>query len=561
VELRVLRVFAENFRTLVNFDYQFQTGYCPISGANNAGKSCVIKILEHFLEGNERGLRYGGANQISFEKDHTQWLSPEHMLIGVCVEFDRQDDSETFFFLDKFAPTPAVGSSVTLKVIQKFEPSKNPVSSSFIDSVELDAKTTSEVIKKLRTSANLVIHNSTNAGWRRYYFDESLVELDEIQLDEKDKVALKDAERKLHTRISQAAKKQTEHLSLLLRKLNDEYNINLTTLDVSRRSAFPLSVILQDKQVQVPLHEWGSGTRNRTEILMSLMQAARTKAAASEEDRTTPIVILEEPESFLHPHAQAEFGKILSSLADELGIQVIATTHSPYMLNQRMPGSNVLLRRKSDKKRALDTEIVNTSGDSWMVPFSEILGIVPPEFESWKSVIGLQSDCAILVEGVIDQEYFHFFRERYPKLYGIPANVEIEAYGGVDALRNVAMLRFVRRKFKKMYITFDLDAKAAVLRSLESIGLVEKLDFVPVGRAASGAECIEGLLPNSVMQSVYGREIALVQQLNSAKPDERKSAKNSLKAKLLEELKSSNPQESELEEFRKLFATISKNLK
>lgn len=379
--MKVLRVFATNFRTLAAFDHVFDRSYCPISGANNAGKSCVIKILEHFLEDNDRGYYYNPGLQISFEKDRTQWVQCEFVEIGLCLEIDREEDSEKFFFLDKFAPTPATGQSVELRVVQKFEAAKSVQTKAFIDSEELETKTSVEVVKKLRSSANVFVHNSTNAGRNRFYFDESLIELAETQIDEKDKREIRDAEVKLRSKITQAAKKQKEHLSQLLGRLNEEYEINLTTIDATRRSAFPLSVSLTDRQVQVPLQDWGSGTRNRTEILMSLMEASRTKAAASEENRTTPIVILEEPESFLHPLAQAEFGKVLGALADEFGIQIIATTHSPYMLNHRKPEANILFQRRVEKKRLLETCVVDTSGENWMAPFAEILGIVPPEFE------------------------------------------------------------------------------------------------------------------------------------------------------------------------------------
>lgn len=497
---------------------------------------------------------------MTFERDRTQWLNPTHMEIGICLEFDREADSETFFFLDKFAPKPATGQSVTLKVVQKFETGRVSLVAS-IDDGELDFKTSSEVLKKLRTSANVVVHNSTNSSMKRYYYGESLIELDEFQIDEKDKRDLKEAEKKLHSRISQAAKKQTGFLSQLLKKLDEEYDVNLTTLEVGRRSAFPLSVTLQDKQVQVPLHEWGSGTRNRTEVLMSLMQAARTKAAASEENRTTPIVILEEPESFLHPHAQAEFGKILSSLADELGIQVIATTHSPYMLNQRNPAANVLLRRKHEKKRVLETAVVDTSGERWMAPFAEILGIIPHEFEAWREVIGLQNEKVILVEGPVDQAYFEFFRDNHPTVYQIPKDVSIEPYNGVDALRNVAMLRFVKRKFKKMYVTFDLDGRDAVTRHLESIGLKEKQDYLAIGKSTPGADCIEGLLPSQIVSSVYATEVDLVRATQSTKPDERKSARNNLKARLLDQLRQSGLPSSEFADFKAAFGQIARGLK
>jgi hypothetical protein len=62
---------------------------------------------------------------------------------------------------------------------------------------------------------------------------------------------------------------------------------------------------------------------------MSVLEAIRMRSSATE-DRSTPVFLVEEPESFLHPSAQAEFGQVLNGLAEELHIQIIATTHRDF---------------------------------------------------------------------------------------------------------------------------------------------------------------------------------------------------------------------------------------
>jgi len=423
--------------------------------------------VQHFLEDLDRSFFSYGRQEISFEHDKTQWVDCENLEISICLEIGRDEDSETFFFIDKFTSKKIEGDSFELKLKQVFRPNKSYTTSCFIGSDELDEKTSLEVFRKLKSAANIVVHNSTNSGARRTFFGDGFTQLAESQMDEKDKKSLKEAEKNLKLKISQVAKKQTEQLTAMLSRLDESYVFDLTTVDSLRIAAFPLAVSLQDKHVQGPLQEWGSGTRNRTEILMSLMEAARIKTAASEENRTTPVVILEEPESFLHPVAQAEFGKLLTLLSDELGIQIIATTHSPYMLNHAKPESNTLVRRKVDRKKYFETEVVNTSGENWMEPFASILGIIPPEFNSWRSVLGLNSAVVILVEGDMDKRYFEYFKENYPNIYQIADSIELEAYGGKDSLQNVALLRFARRRFKKMFVTFDLDVEKAVAKSSE----------------------------------------------------------------------------------------------
>lgn len=146
-----------------------------------------------------------------------------------------------------------------------------------------------------------------------------------------------EAEDRLQKQLKRVAKAQTSELNGILGKLNDRFDVELSTVDSSSSRRIPLSINLTDKNVAVPLPEWDSGTQNRTRILMSILQASRTKSRERLEDRNAPIVVIEEPESFLHPSAQAEFGKVLQSLSDEFKIQIIVSTHSPYVLNQVHP--------------------------------------------------------------------------------------------------------------------------------------------------------------------------------------------------------------------------------
>jgi predicted ATP-dependent endonuclease of OLD family len=146
----------------------------------------------------------------------------------------------------------------------------------------------------------------------------------------------------------------------------------------------PLGISLRDKHIEVPLDNWGSGTQNRTQILMAVLQANRIKTTASPDDKITPIVVIEEPEAFLHPSAQSEFGRVLRTLSQDFGVQIIVATHSPYMLNREEPASNILLCRQMRRGKAYETKTVDTSDNGWMAPFAEHLGVEASEFSSWR---------------------------------------------------------------------------------------------------------------------------------------------------------------------------------
>jgi predicted ATP-dependent endonuclease of OLD family len=43
--MRLNSITTKNYRTLQDLTLQFSKNYCTISGRNNAGKSCVIRLL------------------------------------------------------------------------------------------------------------------------------------------------------------------------------------------------------------------------------------------------------------------------------------------------------------------------------------------------------------------------------------------------------------------------------------------------------------------------------------------------------------------------------------
>jgi putative ATP-dependent endonuclease of the OLD family len=268
--------------------------------------------------------------------------------------------------------------------------------------------------------------------------------------------------------------------------------------------------------------------------------------------------LVEEPESFLHPSAQAEFGQVLNNLADELSIQIIATTHSPYMLNQREPTANFLLERRVYRGALRDTVIKKTDGENWMLPFSENLGIVPSEFSAWESVFRANSGKVVFVEGSIDKAYFQHFKENYEDIYDIPEDVEIVSYDGSGALKNTSILQFMVEKFSRVFITYDLDCEKDAKSSLEKIGLEPQKDFCAIGKQTPGCENIEGLLPAEVKRAVYASEHETVAALTSHDSKNRNSAKSKLKQDLLSEFKKRRIDCKELSDFRRLFQTIRK---
>lgn len=269
-------------------------------------------------------------------------------------------------------------------------------------------------------------------------------------------------------------------------------------------------------------------------ILLTLFRAKQIAEEHSSASKVTPVIVVEEPESFLHPSAQAEFGRVLQDLADEFEVQLIVTTHSPYMLSHSRPESNILLERRVVRGQVRETVQVDTATSSWMEPFALALGIRDEEFLPWKELFFKDVNALLLVEGDIDAGYFNLLRDERHGPKALSFSGEIFAYGGKDTLKNQTLLRFIRDRYERVFVIFDLDAESDVEKVLKALGFEKGKTYTPIGVDEPGKRCMEGLVPETVNGVVHAARPDLISAL-SGTPEERRSAHSTLKGLYFEE--------------------------
>lgn len=557
--MRLTHISVKNYRTLEDININFPTDYCTISGHNNAGKSSIIRILRILLEQNRPSF---DMLTLDYNVDKTQWHKAEDPIVIECaICLNKNDDCGLLNFIEKISRKNFDGEDVHLQISTELSAQDIKTQKVKLDKCDVQDTDAKEILRKLRSMNCLSLHNSTLSSFEHFLFSRTRLGSGyPIVFSAEEQTAIATAEETLLRKIKKLTRDHKNELENMIGKLNEKFAVEFSTIGRLPPSRMPIDVNLSDRSAEVPLADWGSGTQNRTRILISILQAKKIKTA-SVDDRITPVVVIEEPESFLHPNAQSEFGSVLQTLSSELKIQIIASTHSPYMLNQISPSSNILLRRKTLHKKPQGSEIADTTAEEWMTPFAEHLGIIPPEFDKWRHVFAKHGSRIVLVEGESDKEYIEYLRKRHQNVFSISQEIEIVAYNGKDALKNVALVKFVLSKVEKAFITFDLDADSEVKKPLLAIGLIENQNFAAVGLNKPGRDAIEGLLPDRVLSAVNGRETDLIMQLQSVDGSQRKDAKRVLKKKYLEEFKSmSDFSESELEPLSKLARLISKHL-
>lgn len=534
--MKIVSLKAKNYRTLEDLNIKFSGAYSAICGPNDCGKTNVIRAIRLFVGDDSPFIVEDSEEGASFRQDYPKWRSQstdQAIEVELAVEVDSDRDAALFQFIIKQLQLEAGQSNLTVSIRETFKQSAKETEPDVevkIGTKTYDGLDAQEIRKRLRNSRAVLFHNSTEAN-SGLPFRTSAGVL--VQAEKAGHTSLLNQIKKNVDRgLARLAKTHKQELEELLGRLSTKYEVGLSmpTFDFG---SVPLGVTLGQK-FQVPLNDWGSGTRNRTLVLMALFRARRMSLAAASAEKITPVIVIEEPESFLHPSAQAEFGRVLQDLAEEFGVQVIITTHSPYLLNLRSPESNILLARDVKRRQPQATRRLDTSGDKWMDPFAAALGLDSDEFRPWKGLLVSSASSALLVEGDTDKAYFELLRDSAHGDSRLIFDGDIIPYEGVGNLQNSILLKFVQARYQKCFITFDLDSMPALEKVMKQVGLERKKDFEPMGIDAPGKRAIEGLLPVSVTQAVCSDNHELVQALMSGEKAERESARNKLKALYLE---------------------------
>ena len=539
--MKITHLRIRNYRTLESLDLDFPSSYAAICGPNDCGKTNVVRVIRALVKVDSPFSVFDvdDVEEISIKDDFPKWkdtkTSQREINLELILSVERDRDAGFFQFLTKQLSVSTNGASIGVAVAVTYR-SDGPEREVHVtcEGKKYSGIDAQQVLKQLQSSRHVLFHNSTQIdlpppfrGHRGGYIRAASPEHEALV------TALKTKVNRGLGRISKGHQKELEGL---LGRLETKYKVALS-MPAFDFTSVPFNVTLGQKKVEVPLDDWGSGTKNRTLILMTLFRAKQLGDADLSASKITPVIVVEEPESFLHPAAQAEFGRVLHDLSEEFRVQVIVTTHSPYLLNLNNPTSNLLLSRHTLYKQLRETVRVDTTGDNWMKPFGLALGLESDEFKPWKELLLSGSDAILLVEGETDKQYFEMLKDQAHGNHKLDFNGDIVSYDGTGSLQNTVLLRFIQNRYRKLFVTYDLDAEKRLEKTLTALKLEKKRHYMPVGTDAAGKRSIEGLLPDAIRTAVYAAHSDLVQEAMQGTKDEQDSARGKLKKLLLEEFK------------------------
>lgn len=360
--MKLSSLSIRRYRTIDSIDLNFPSSYAALCGPNDSGKTNVIRAIRAMMRDDDESPYFHGEDDgVTVKDDFPKWLDipPESRSISISLqlEVDAERDAGLYQFMLRQLQIESAQSLLVLQMNAAYSGEKPaPKVSVTCAGNTYDGLEAQEVFKKFQSSRSILFHNSPQSELARLRFREGFGQLRELSGE--GAAAVAKLKRDMDKGLQKIAKNQQQELEGLLGRLETKYRVGLSVVAFDL-GWLPFNLTLGDSKHDVPLDNWGSGTQNRTLILRTLFRAKQIGEAEASASKITPLIIIEEPESFLHPYAQAEFGRVLQDLAEEFKVQVIVTTHSPYLLSLTHPVSNILLTRKSHYGQLRDTQRVD----------------------------------------------------------------------------------------------------------------------------------------------------------------------------------------------------------
>ena len=203
----------------------------------------------------------------------------------------------------------------------------------------------------------------------------------------------------------------------------------------------------------VPLNKRGSGTRRL--ILLNYFRAQADKQA-DEEHVTDIIYAFEEPETAQHADHQRMLMQSFSKISQQLGKQVLITTHSPELAGMLNPDGVRQIEHTSEGQ----THVNNTPD---LMKVAKDVGMLP-------NIVGLPGrlKMAIFVEGPNDVQFLRVILMNYcPQIFENNDTVLIPVGGG--AFQHWLSLQILERLNPVKFYLFDNDeAGSGYARKVEN---------------------------------------------------------------------------------------------
>lgn len=484
--MKLIEIRVRNFRSIEAEQHFRIPGRMTLVGPNNSGKTNLLRAIQVLFTGQSNTYGYTRDNDLTFG------VGKARTSITATFDGDPAAEPEIYESIDELHAlqgTKRTDSQLNLTLY--FTDTNTPVYS-FFPNIKRP-KAGAQAAQYSRTHIALV--NRLLGGFSLHYVP-SAKSVNQIYLELLTPF--------LRRKVSKVIEPYLPEIGNSLKEAADALNAELKTAKLANYEAsFSLpgqsvealvsgfDFMIADPQ-RTPIHEKGMGIQT-TALLAAFRWITKQEAAEGRE----VLWLLEEPESYLHPHLASNCNSILENLAEDA--TVVKTTHSMAFVPQDPKYvSGTILNTKNR------TEIEGYKTFTEAVSAIRIaLGIKFSDFYN----LALFN---IFVEGPSDRELFSWVLgqlpvEAYPLSFARQA--QFEDFGGVKHLSGFlrATYQFIRREHACLAVFDGDDAGEKERRDLQayfgqnSIPFEANKHFVSVRSRFA----IEGLFPDDWIKTVY----------------------------------------------------------
>ena len=345
----ISKIQIQNFKSIQNQEFDLSS-FTPLVGYNNAGKSNILEAIKWVLR--------KSSLPVSFFNDPTQPIAMVAEIVGISdVILDNIDPTHK----ERITPF-LLNGKLSIKRIQDFPGQPVPQIKLFVlhptDSTTWQSNPTGidNAIKDLfpepihigamENAEDDISKSSTTSTIGKLLAE--IIGPIEAQYGEQVGTALESLRKILDS--------EGEHRAPELSAFDSEVNAKLDAFfpDIKIKVHIPTpelkevfkkgTIKVYEDAMALPKDVGLLGHGAQRSIQMTLIRHLADLKLVAQTNRTTTLLLIDEPELYLHPQAIEILRKSLNTLSEQ-GYQVIFSTHSPFMITQKDIGNTVLVRK------------------------------------------------------------------------------------------------------------------------------------------------------------------------------------------------------------------------
>lgn len=347
----ISKIHIENFKSIRNQEFEL-SAFTPLVGYNNAGKSNILEAIKWVLRKTSLSASYFNDPTLPI----TMVAKIEGITIDILDNIEQAHRARIEPFLEnetltikRIQETP--GQTVAQIKLMVLDPNdgtawqNNPTG---IDNAIKDLFPEPIHIGAMENSEDDISKSSTTSTIGKLLAE--IIGPIEIQYGQQVNTALEGLKEILDAEGIHRA----PELVTFDQEINDKLDAFFPDITVKVHIPTPeLKEVFKKGTIKVyenllpnPKDVSSLGHGAQRSIQMTLIRHLADLKLIAQQNRTTTLLLIDEPELYLHPQAIEILRKSLNILSTQ-GYQVIFSTHSPFMITQKDVGNTVLVRKNN----------------------------------------------------------------------------------------------------------------------------------------------------------------------------------------------------------------------